>query len=73
MYMKNKTKLVPAVVPAQKRITITLADDSDTAWIEAYNDFCAQTGRQLSISPVYQLRDDGTFSTVVRTGVVRRQ
>jgi hypothetical protein len=69
---KNKTTLAPAVTPAKKQIIITLADDSDAAWIEAYNDFCAQTGRQLSISPVYQLRDDGTFSTVIRTGVIKR-
>jgi hypothetical protein len=72
MFMKDKTKLAPAATPAKRQITVTLADDSDAAWIDAYNDFCAQTRRQLSVSPAYQLRDDGTFSTVIRTGVVKR-
>jgi hypothetical protein len=71
MLMKDKTKPAPAVTPAKKQIVITLANDSDDEWIRGYNEYCQKTGRQLSISPMYQLRDDGTFSTVVRTGVIK--
>jgi len=67
--MKNKTKLAPAVKPAQKQIVIVLTNDSDEEWIRGYNEYCEKTGKRMSISPHYQLRDDGTFSTVVLTGV----
>ena len=70
---KNKTVLAPAVIPAKKQIIIILANDSDEEWIRGYNEYCEKTGKRLSISPVYQLRDDGTFSTIVRTGVVKNQ
>jgi hypothetical protein len=71
LYMKNKT--TPALVkqPAQKQIIIILNNDSDEEWIRGYNEYCQKTGKQLSVSPAYQLRDDGTFSTVIRRGVVR--
>ena len=73
MSKRNKTVPAPTIIPAKKQIIIILANDGDEEWIRGYNEYCEKTGKRLSVFPAYELRDDGRFSTTVRTGVVKNQ
>lgn len=48
-----------------KNQTETKAED----FVKAYNELCEQYGLRLSATPIWKLRDDGTFSLIIQYGV----
>jgi len=56
----TKGKSVPA--PAATKLT---AED----FVKAYNQLCEKYKFRLSATPIWKLRDDGTFSLIIQYGV----
>ena len=40
-------------------------------FIKAYNDLCTKHGYQVQTNPAFKMRDDGTWSIVLQSGVGR--
>lgn len=41
----------------------------EEVFVNEYNELCKKHGFQISVVPTWVPRDDGSFSTVLRTGV----
>ena len=60
--MTKKTGMAPAV----KELT---EQEKVNRFVEKYNKLCEQEGYRISSTPIWKLRDDGTFSLVIQYGV----